>query len=148
MSELQNPKPDNPAEESPQSQEETPTGGTTEPAPKTETEETPALSGNGSSTDEGETPEAQPSAAPAATATQEDPDLDDDELTSEQREEMLQMYEESLRSLGEGEIVKGRILSMDDNEVTVDIGGKSEGVIPLQEFRNGEEIEVGEEVEV
>jgi len=46
----------------------------------------------------------------------------------------LQLYEESLQDLEEGEIVRGRVLKIDDKEVTVDVGFKSEGVIPVEEF--------------
>ncbi|HEY3215062.1 MAG TPA: hypothetical protein VGK93_01080, partial [Candidatus Eisenbacteria bacterium] len=45
---------------------------------------------------------------------------DEEELSPEARAEMFGHYEESLRSLGEGEIVRGTVLSLDDKEVTVD----------------------------
>lgn len=48
----------------------------------------------------------------------------------------------------EGEIVKGKIVSLTGDEVLVDIGCKSEGVIPIREFSNPDELEVGQEVEV
>jgi small subunit ribosomal protein S1 len=93
---------------------------------------------------EGGTPERSP--APAALTTA--PEEASEELTEKQREELLSLYEESLRSLVEGEIVRGRILAIDEGEVTVDIGGKSEGVIPLAEFANRDELKVGDEIEV
>jgi len=77
-----------------------------------------------------------------------DDDEGDDAQAIDRRNEMLSLYEESLRSLGEGEIVHGTILAVDDNEVTVDIGGKSEGVIPLQEFPDRNAIQVGDQIEV
>ena len=53
-----------------------------------------------------------------------------------------------MRSFAEGSIVKGRVLQKRTNEVLVDIGYKSEGVISLSEFDDNEELEVGSEVEV
>ncbi|HYJ33083.1 MAG TPA: 30S ribosomal protein S1 [Candidatus Binatia bacterium] len=60
----------------------------------------------------------------------------------------LQLYEESLQDLEEGEIVRGRVLKIDDKEVTVDVGFKSEGVIPVEEFPDLEGVKVGDEIEV
>src|SRR6266536_4423872 len=48
----------------------------------------------------------------------------------------------------EGSIVKGRILEIRPREVLVDVGYKSEGVIPLTEFEDIESLEVGDEVDV
>ncbi len=64
---------------------------------------------------------------------------------------MLQMQElmaKSMRDFKEGSIVKGRILEIRPREVLVDIGYKSEGVIPSNEFDDIESLEVGDEVEV
>ena len=47
-----------------------------------------------------------------------------------------------------GMIVKGRILEVHTNDVLVDIGYKSEGVIPIVEFENPEALKPGDEVEV
>jgi small subunit ribosomal protein S1 len=49
---------------------------------------------------------------------------------------MREIYEESLRDIAEGDIVKGTILEMREDVVLVDIGYKSEGLIPLREFRS------------
>ena len=64
---------------------------------------------------------------------------------------MLQMQDllaKSYREFKEGSIVKGRILEIRPREVLVDIGYKSEGVIPSAEFEDIEAMEVGDEVEV
>src|SRR5262249_29827989 len=71
-----------------------------------------------------------------------------DGLTAEQKLKQLQEYEESLRSLAEGEIVRGTVLAVDDKEVLVDVGFKSEGTIPLSEFRDPHGLKVGDTVEV
>ena len=53
-----------------------------------------------------------------------------------------------LRDFREGSIVKGHVLEVRAREVLIDIGYKSEGVIPLSEFEDMEDLEVGDEVEV
>ncbi len=73
---------------------------------------------------------------------------DEDELTPEQREQMFGQYEESLRSIGEGEIVRGTVLAIDEKDVLVDVGFKSEGVISLSEFSDPTSIKVGDVLEV
>ncbi|MBI5473615.1 MAG: 30S ribosomal protein S1 [Ignavibacteriae bacterium] len=58
------------------------------------------------------------------------------------------LYEGSIGKISEGEIVKGRVVHIGDNEVSVDIGFKSEGVVPLAEFTNKDALKVGDEIEV
>jgi small subunit ribosomal protein S1 len=72
----------------------------------------------------------------------------DDEGAAAALESMLSLYEDSLRNVDEGEILKGRILRVDEKEVMVDIGFKSEGVIPIEEFGDVDQIQVGQEVDV
>jgi small subunit ribosomal protein S1 len=62
--------------------------------------------------------------------------------------EMQELIAKSLRDFKEGSIVKGRILEIRPREVLVDIGYKSEGVIPSSEFDDIDQVEVGDEVEV
>ncbi len=62
--------------------------------------------------------------------------------------EMQELIAKSLRDFKEGSIVKGRILEIRPREVLVDIGYKSEGVIPSSEFDDMDQVEVGDEVEV
>src|SRR2546425_7829505 len=75
-------------------------------------------------------------------------ELDPDEESPSMMGQMLQLYEDSLKDLEEGEIVRGRVLKIDDKEVTVDVGFKSEGVIPVEEFPDLEGVKVGDEIEV
>lgn len=70
-------------------------------------------------------------------------DYQDDEYN-----ELVQMYEGTLSSITEKEVVTGRVISKDEKYVIVDIGFKSEGIVPLNEFRDGETIEPGDEIEV
>jgi small subunit ribosomal protein S1 len=62
--------------------------------------------------------------------------------------EMQELIAKSLRDFKEGSIVKGHILEIRPREVLVDIGYKSEGVIPSSEFEDIDELQVGDEVEV
>jgi small subunit ribosomal protein S1 len=62
--------------------------------------------------------------------------------------EMQELIAKSLRDFKEGSIVKGRVLEIRPREVLVDIGYKSEGVIPASEFDDMNDVEVGDEVEV
>lgn len=64
------------------------------------------------------------------------------------RAEMMAMYEQTLSTFTEGAIVKGRIVEVRPQEVLVDIGYKSEGLLPASEFKDLSEVHVGDEVEV
>jgi small subunit ribosomal protein S1 len=75
-------------------------------------------------------------------------ELDPDDDSASSMGQWLQLYEDSLKDLEEGEIVRGRVLKIDDKEVTVDVGFKSEGVIPVEEFPDLEGVKVGDEIEV
>lgn len=59
-----------------------------------------------------------------------------------------QQYGETLQKVAENEVVDGTVVSMNKREVVVNIGYKSEGVIPLSEFRYNPELKVGDKVEV
>ena len=62
-----------------------------------------------------------------------------------------EIYEDSLRVLEVGEIVEGKVVSIDDSGVLVDVGYKSEGLIPAQEFSrkdSDEQLEIGDDVKV
>jgi small subunit ribosomal protein S1 len=66
-------------------------------------------------------------------------------------EQMVSLYDESMRHLSEGEIVIGRVIGITSNDVVIDIGYKSEGLVPLQEFtdRDGQlAVAKGDRVEV
>ena len=65
-----------------------------------------------------------------------------------ERAEMNRLYDETLRHLEEGEIVRGRVIKITEKEVIVDVGFKSEGAIPLGEFRRDNIPKVGEDIEV
>ena len=80
----------------------------------------------------------------------QDDDFDPDD-GEETMESVMDMYEESFKRFAEGEVVTGRIISIDRDHVLVDIGYKSEGQIRIQEFRdeNGEiKAEIDDKIEV
>ncbi|MGH9316660.1 MAG: 30S ribosomal protein S1 [Thermoanaerobaculia bacterium] len=56
------------------------------------------------------------------------------ELTPQEYEHLLAQYENSFKNLQEGQIIRGRVLTVTPSEVIVDIGYKSEGIIPVSEF--------------
>jgi len=65
---------------------------------------------------------------------------------SQLMEELLQGS--SIENLNEGSIIQGTIIEIRPLEVVVDIGGKSEGIVPAHEFVDISELQVGSEVEV
>src|SRR6478736_5603423 len=56
------------------------------------------------------------------------------ELTPQEYQHLLAQYENSFKNLQEGQIIRGRVLTVTPSEVIVDIGYKSEGMIPVSEF--------------
>lgn len=75
--------------------------------------------------------------------------MDDDFVSMGQGDDAFTaMFEKSLTAINENEIINGRIVAINDSEVSIDIGFKSEGVVPLNEFSNASELKVGDQVEV
>ncbi len=58
------------------------------------------------------------------------------------------LAESSFAKLKQGSIVKGKVVEIRQNEVVVDIGGKSEGIVPAHEFPDIGELQIGQEIEV
>src|SRR5213082_1056600 len=73
---------------------------------------------------------------------------DEDDYSQDELETMMEMYNGTMASIEEGEIVKSRVLDIRDNMVVLDIGFKSEGTIPLEEFKDLPDLKAGDEVEV
>ena len=73
---------------------------------------------------------------------------DEDEYSSDEYDAMVDMYNGTLASIEEGEIVKSTVLEIRDNMVVLDIGFKSEGTIPLEEFKDLPDLKAGDVVEV
>ena len=77
-------------------------------------------------------------------------DLEEDRegVSAEDMLEMIQLYEGTLAEIKEGQIVKGEVVEVRDNEILVDVGFKSEGTIPLDQFRDVDQIRVGDTYDV
>ncbi len=138
MTEKENPS----AEPEQQPAAETPTGTAPEPQPET-------------------APKAEPATveAPAATAQADDrgahDDFDwDEEATAQARysqDQMDRMADEidaTFREFNDNEIVQGTVMAMTDADVVLNIGFKSDGLVSLSEFRDMENLKVGDQVEV
>lgn len=67
---------------------------------------------------------------------------------SKSREELINTYDESLKTAKDNEVVTGVVKSISKREVRVDIGMKSDAIIPVSEFRYNPDLKVGDEVEV
>ena len=69
-------------------------------------------------------------------------------MNAEKQSLMAELYNDTFRDIKEGEIVKGTVAAVNEKEVVVDIGFKSEGFVGIEEFRNVENLEVGSEIEI
>jgi len=80
-----------------------------------------------------------------------DPDIDREvEAVLSQVDEsdrLEQLYEDSIQAFETGSVVAGRVVRLIGNEAVIDVGFKSEGSVPLEEFK-GEEVKVGQQVDV
>lgn len=76
--------------------------------------------------------------------------LEDDRkhLSAADKAKMEKAYEDSLTSIAEKEVLMGTVVGMNKKEVVINIGYKSEGVVPLSEFRYKPDLKVGDQVEV
>lgn len=59
-----------------------------------------------------------------------------------------EMYLKSLSSINEHEIINGKVVSITDSDVILNVGFKSDGLVPLSEFRDVESLEIGQEYDV
>ena len=64
------------------------------------------------------------------------------------KEELDKAYDETLNKVSEHQVVDGKVISVDKKEVVVNIGYKSDGIIPASEFRYNPDLKVGDTVEV
>jgi small subunit ribosomal protein S1 len=99
-----------------------------------------------------ETPQTN-AVAEAVAETQEDFDwesLEDglDLYSKKRRNELENLYNDTLNTVQEKEVIEGTVISMNKREVVVDIGYKSDGVVSLNEFRYNPEMKIGDKVDV
>jgi|WetSurMetagenome_2_1015567.scaffolds.fasta_scaffold00462_16 small subunit ribosomal protein S1 len=75
-------------------------------------------------------------------------DFEESYYQAEQVQNTLEQYKESLEGIEEGKVVKGRILKITEKEIFVDVNFKSEGIIPISEFKDIASYKEGDEIEV
>ncbi len=71
-----------------------------------------------------------------------------DGYTKVERSELSDKYETTLNAIAEREVIVGTVISLNKKEVVVNIGSKSEGIIPTSEFRYNPDLKVGDSVDV
>lgn len=64
------------------------------------------------------------------------------------KDQVEAMYDQTLSTIAENEVLEGTVIAMNKREVVVNIGYKSEGVVSLNEFRYNPELKIGDKVEV
>ena len=64
------------------------------------------------------------------------------------KEELDKAYDETLNKVADHQVVEGTVISIDKKEVVVNIGYKSDGIIPASEFRYNPDLKIGDKVEV
>ncbi len=68
--------------------------------------------------------------------------------TGKTREELVKTYDESLNTVKDKEVIEGTVISLNKREAVVNIGYKSDGIIPMSEFRYNPDLKIGDKVEV
>jgi small subunit ribosomal protein S1 len=71
-----------------------------------------------------------------------------DSYSDAERKRLEVLYDETLKSIGEGEVIDGTVVSINNREVVVNIGFKSDGVIPAAEIRYNPNLKPGDSIEV
>jgi len=71
-----------------------------------------------------------------------------DTKSEKSREELTKTYDESLNTVKDKDVIEGTIIALNKREAVVNIGYKSDGIIPMNEFRYNPDIKVGDVVEV
>ena len=71
-----------------------------------------------------------------------------DTKSEKSREELTKTYDESLNTVKDKDVIEGTIIALNKREAVVNIGYKSDGIIPMNEFRYNPDIKVGDKVEV
>jgi len=75
-------------------------------------------------------------------------EIDSKEYSEDEYAQLLEMYDSTIKDIKEGEIVSGTVLGVSKDDVIVDVGFKSEGIIPLSEFPEPINIAVGDRIDV
>jgi small subunit ribosomal protein S1 len=125
----------------------------TEQKPESDTEEVKTEESATSEKEKKSAAEKKKEETPAETEVEEEiiniKELKNErEYSDDEYKFLTQMYDKTLNEIKQGDIVKGKVLDVTDNEVIVDIGFKSEGIVPLEEFDRRSDVNIGDEVEV
>ncbi|HLF15309.1 MAG TPA: 30S ribosomal protein S1 [Bacteroidota bacterium] len=75
-------------------------------------------------------------------------EIEEREYSEQEHSDLEKLYNQTFGTIFEGQIVKGRVVAVTDAGVAIDIGFKSEGLVPLAEFPNIDELRPDDEVEV
>jgi small subunit ribosomal protein S1 len=75
-------------------------------------------------------------------------DLYDEGYSDEEYEQLLKLYEGTLQSIQEGEIVKSTVLRVTESHVILDVGFKSEGAVSIDEFKEVDAVKPGDQIDV
>ncbi|HLA99796.1 MAG TPA: S1 RNA-binding domain-containing protein, partial [Bacteroidota bacterium] len=75
-------------------------------------------------------------------------EIEEREYSEAEYKSLESLYNETFGTISEGQIVRGKVVAVTDSGVAIDIGYKSEGLVPVSEFPNIDEIKPGDEVEV
>ena len=139
-------------EETEAKEEETPEVETEEPV-KAETEETPETPVEEKQEEEAATPVAEEKKEEKKTAEPEEFDWDalnkkQDDYDPEERSKLEDLYANSLSSITEHEVIEGTVVAFSNREVVINIGYKSDGVIPMNEFRYNPDLKVGDKIDI
>lgn len=63
-------------------------------------------------------------------------------------DELVNTYDQSLNTVKDKEVIEGTVIALNKREVVVNIGYKSDGIIPMSEFRYNPDLKIGDKVEV
>jgi small subunit ribosomal protein S1 len=77
-----------------------------------------------------------------------DKDREERERKEKEREEMRKLYAESFKDIKKGKVVEGTVIDVRNDHVLIDIGYKSEGTVPIEEFVDKRDVKVGDRVRV
>lgn len=122
------------------------------PTPETKAPDAEVTEENSANETKKEEP-AQESATAVAESKHDDFDwdMDNEGFTTYDESELSKLnkfYDQTFKNLEESQLVKGDIVSITDKDVVVNVGFKSDGIVPANEFTNAEELAIGQEIEL
>ncbi|WP_462317280.1 30S ribosomal protein S1 [Marinilabilia sp.] len=71
-----------------------------------------------------------------------------EEAKGSEKQELEKLYDKTLSTISEKEVIEGKVIAMNKREVVINIGFKSDGIVSRNEFRYNPDLKVGDEVEV